>query len=198
MPLNLPCFALCCEVCEGLFWETGIGVILCIIGCKIACDTDTLQADNEPGPDSPYGGGKTGFITDADTIQVTIVPEINSFSTVSIPGGTRYTASVTSTDQFGSTRVDTIQRDVVGNVRTISITTVSTNPYANPTTKTHSVQIAVTKGTVGSDGKLAMSSVVNGSYNHSSRVAPVAGGDSSSASNQDNLLAAFRAKGLSS
>jgi hypothetical protein len=52
MPVNLPCFELCCGVCEALIGETGIGVIACIIGCAVACNNDTLVNQNIGG-DAP-------------------------------------------------------------------------------------------------------------------------------------------------
>lgn len=49
---NLPCLWACAAVCEALIGATGIGAILCVLGCEVACDPDTLQADGNPPP--PY------------------------------------------------------------------------------------------------------------------------------------------------
>ena len=44
MPLDLVCFEICAAVCESLVGATGIGAIACVLGCVIACDSDTLAA----------------------------------------------------------------------------------------------------------------------------------------------------------
>lgn len=63
MPLNLPCYEICVATCESLLWETGpLGVITCVIGCAVACNTDTLSAsadsiviwDNSLGQPPPF------------------------------------------------------------------------------------------------------------------------------------------------
>lgn len=194
MPLNFPCFALCVEACEALFWETVVGIFLCVAGCKIACDSDTLAASDDPEIESPTGM----FPAVAESIELPLqAPTINSVVTVSIPGGTRTTVAITSYGSDGAERTDTIQRDVVGNVRTSTITTVSYNPNANPASKTTVTKIVVTAGAVGSDGKQSMSSVLtlgNQTYSHSSRCLQASGQDSGT--DQQNLIAAFTAKGL--
>lgn len=68
MPVDLGCLELCCEACLSIALALPppldvLAAASCAIGCRIACDTDTINADNTTGV--PYsGGGANGGCND--------------------------------------------------------------------------------------------------------------------------------------